>query len=270
MFCVCALFYGGHADLCGMLLDSLIHYGDLRYVDGYRFGLNEASPATRELVFRFCEQREQACRVYEPARNVGKYSLMSQMFHDPEAPITSPAIMWFDDDSRLNGESMDVFKRAANLLSNGSDMLGDIWQKGFEGKQREWIQSRPWYTGVPWAKNKKSRDCFRFATGGWWAIKTEIIRRWGWPDPELRHNGGDVSLGELLRQQRLILTSFKKGLWINANKTGGYSNAPRRGLTEAPAGKHWAPGQSPDLSHYEYDLKVYTFGQSAKATDNDT
>lgn len=266
MFTLCALFYGGHADLCGLLLDSLVDFGDTAHVSEYRFGLNTVSPATEELVFRFCEQQKQPCRVYVPDRNVGKYPLMSQMFHDPEAPIESDNIMWFDDDSRLNGKFKKVLGKTWELLKS-CDMVGHVWTKKFEGNQKSWLRSRSWYSGVPWTKNRKKEEVMEFCTGGWWAIKSSIIRKYGWPDPEIHHNGGDTALGELCHQQGLKIHNYKQGLWINAKPSGGYSNAPRRGTTQSPVGKVWQPGQPVDMSHYQFELQVHTDFTRSKASD---
>lgn len=252
MFSVNALFYGSHADLARRLLDSFHTHGDLAYVEEFRFGLNDVCDETKQVVFSFAEQHGVPALIFEPERNVGKYPLMAQMFH-AGGGITATRTMWFDDDTFLNGRRNDVFGRTHGML-DGSHMLGRIYTKQFEGGQAAWLKSRDWYTGVPWHK-AKGKPAFRFATGGWWAIRTEILKRWAWPDPEIQHNGGDTALGELIRQQKLTLSAYSDGLWINAGPNGGHSNAVRRGLSQPPVGR--APSTS-NYEHYRFKIQVHT------------
>jgi hypothetical protein len=67
-----------------------------------------------------------------------------------------------------------------------------------------------------------------FATGGYWWLRTDVIRQLDWPDERLSHNGGDTLLGEAIRQQGWPFHKNNYGVKVNA--------APRRGLHEAPAG----------------------------------
>ena len=52
----------------------------------------------------------------------------------------------------------------------------------------------------------------------------------------LKHRGGDVLLGELIRSQGLKLANYKKGVAINADDNGKESASKRRGYDEQPIG----------------------------------
>lgn len=67
-------------------------------------------------------------------------------------------------------------------------------------------------------------------------IKTKVLADYGWPHPQLRHRGGDVLLGELIRHQGLKLINFKSGVAINADELGKESASKRRGYDEPPIG----------------------------------
>jgi hypothetical protein len=77
-----------------------------------------------------------------------------------------------------------------------------------------------------------------FITGGWWTIRTDIIRKWHWPTLDIKHNGGDMMLGELCRQQNYKMKNFDHGVGINA-KMGSEraSSAPRRGRSTKLVGE---------------------------------
>jgi hypothetical protein len=88
----------------------------------------------------------------------------------------------------------------------------------------------------------------RFATGGFWVIKTELLYRYNYPWPELDHNGGDSLLGELCLQQDLRLQQFKEGVKINASRDGKESAAKRRGTSQKPLGHDFQPSVASKLN----------------------
>jgi hypothetical protein len=154
--------------------------------------------------------------------------MMRQMFHSK--PIETPYVMWFDDDSYIKDVSL-LTQVEAQMAD--CDMLGSVYTIPYGNDQKEWCKTQPWYTGKPLS------DKPRFATGGWWCIKTDVLKRFDWPTPELKHCGGDVALGILISQNDLKLKHFNKGVAINANAQGKESAAERRGAskTEKPIGK---------------------------------
>jgi hypothetical protein len=50
------------------------------------------------------------------------------------------------------------------------------------------------------------------------------MRACDWPDPRIKHNGGDVMLGEALRQMGYVIQQVKiDGVAISDHKRRGYS-----------------------------------------------
>jgi len=117
-------------------------------------------------------------------------------------------------------------------------MLGEVWRYGLGGNQHLWVRDQPWYAGKPVPAGHK----VKFVTGGWWTIRTEVIRKYDWPVPELDHRGGDVMLGELFRQQELGMKHFNHGVAINADAAGVSSRSPKRGYDSRPIGYSYIPG----------------------------
>jgi hypothetical protein len=257
-FTVCALFYGAHTPLARRCLDSIMASATSKHVKEIRIGLNSVSDETRNYVFTTVARLPIPCHIYEPTehRNVFKYPLMRQMFYDAERPITTPYIMWFDDDSCITTPSEQWFNGVAGHMGR-ADMMGDLWYYPFQGDTAKGVQAQAWYTGKPW-KKFRGKPAIHFVTGGWWSAKTEIIKKWDYPFPELIHNGGDTLLGEMMRQQGYIVKDFKEGLWINADETGKRSSAKRRGASHMRLWYDYAPGRVPDMKHYDFEMKVST------------
>jgi hypothetical protein len=263
-FSVCVLIYGDYLALSRRCLDSVFAGLNHKRVIDVRVGLNEASDRVRDYVLGKLQHEHTSVPkfVYEPTdrENVLKYPLMRRMFYDDKRPIEASHIMWFDDDSclvGLPGLRLSWWGKVWEAVQF-AHMVGDLWSLHFQGKVKEGIQAQPWYTGKPWL-DLNGKDIMRFATGGWWAAQTEIIQKHNYPWPELEHNGGDCTLGELLRQQGLTLHRFRDGLWINADAKGKQSGAKRRGATQRPLWYDYRPDQQPDFSHHEFDLTVHEF-----------
>jgi hypothetical protein len=154
-----------------------------------------------------------------------------QMIHTEETPLDTEYFMWFDDDSCiLNEMTGDAWLDSLEAKLLSADMLGKIYAIKVLGKQWEWVQAQPWYTGQPKPNN------FKFCTGGWWAIKSSILKQHNWPIPELVHRGGDVMLGELCRQQGYVIANAPKNLGINCDLNNIKRESKRRGYDETPIG----------------------------------
>jgi hypothetical protein len=152
-------------------------------------------------------------------------------------------MMWFDDDSCLQ-PAVDVQAWLAAVSARAGPArgsIGSLYRQALTPPQREWIGRQPWFTGRPLPEQ------LLFNTGGWKVVPLALMRRWDWPAPELRHGGGDLSLGALLQQQGLQPEQFRVGLAINADLQMRESAAPRRGVIEArdsPVWHVWGPGGS--------------------------
>lgn len=251
-FTVCALFYGDFPKLCRRLLDSLYREAWLEQIE-VRIGCNACSLETMEVIrgytgnwvgFTGPGRLLASERTWWSEVNIHKYPMMRRMFYD--RPVTTPYVMWFDDDSWIKPSAPDTFfKDIADFMENPApddgrrpDMIGSIWQMRFGGNQYLWIQDQPWYTGKPVSKHQIAN----FATGGWWTVRYSLLEQWNWPDPQVDHNGGDAMLGELIRQQGYKIRNYDRHLAINADESEKCSSAPRRGTDQFPVGWHYQPG----------------------------
>lgn len=242
-FTICVLLYGDYPLLADRCLGSLwrtLRTSDLSCV---RIGLNAVSNATRLVLAKYVTNQQ----VFDSSENIHKYPMMRRMLH--EATIESPYTMWFDDDSYLRGyELVRMTSRGrpywldrAEHAIQAADMIGALYTQRWQGQQREWVKAQPWYAG----NDPASRENVKFATGGWWTIRTEILYRFNYPFHGLDHCGGDTMLGELCLQQRLRLKQFRDGVVINADEHGSESKAVRRGFTEKPLGFYGATPVAP-------------------------
>lgn len=258
-FSVNALFYGDQLWLAQRCLESIVASAQPPFVDDIRVALNEPSQEVvdyvYETLFRTHRDRGIPCYVFREKNfaNVCKYPLMRRMFHSTEYPLTSTQIMWFDDDSFIRDQRLDWW-RSVSYAAREAAQLGSRYSIASRGKQHVAITQQPWYTGKQFNRGQK----FTFLTGGWWVARTSVLKRWDYPFPVLRHNGGDSILGELLRQQRLPMVHWREGVAINADEQGVESKAPRRGLSgKVPwPWQDYEIGQQPDLSHHDFELVV--------------
>lgn len=245
-YTVFALFYGDYPDLAQRCLDSLkcLPHG----VAELRIGLNEVPEESRthDVVRSMVDNRHLEERnIYESSENICKYPMMRRMFHDPDNLVETPYIMWFDDDSFLRTDERSNYESWFEELSSylrSAAMVGAIYKLGVTGNQRAYIEDQPWYNGKP------VEDKFTFITGGWWAIRSEIITDFEWPLPDLVHRGGDTLLGELLRQHDHSIKHFTRNVAINADEQGNQCKAKRRGFDSSPIGHGYDPGITKQLS----------------------
>jgi len=229
-FTVCVLLYGDHTSLARRCLEPVFKLCESGLVE-LRIGLNEVSDETSNYV---TERRDSAV-FYESDPQIFKYPMMRRMLY--EQPVTTDYVMWFDDDSYIKDQDVTSWIKSVELAMNSCDMLGSVYVIPYGSDQKAWCSTQPWFTGKP------IKDKPKFATGGWWCIRSEVIKKFNWPIPELKHCGGDVALGVLFDQNNLRLKHFNHGVAINANDVGKESSAARRGAsrTEKPIGKGFTP-----------------------------
>lgn len=237
-FTVCVLCYGDYEQLARRCLDSLRplwRAGRIRL----RLGANMVGSGTAA----YLNQVTQECPLDHGVNseiNLYKYPVMWRLLH--EVPISTPYVMWFDDDSFINAADPLAWLTGIERQMQKADMLGSIWYQHLQGGQHLWIKSRKWYWGgVDSKRAVPPNHQVSFATGGWWTIKTDILRQWMWPDTEIIHRGGDVMLGELCRQRgyRLVNLPKPKGVAINADEHGNECKSKKRGFNEQPVGTHY-------------------------------
>ena len=221
-FTVCVLLYGDYPALAAQCLEPLMRMVEMDLID-LRIGVNEISAATDQ-VLRDTGAWE--CVMVREEVNAKKYPVMRKLFSWKEKAISTPYTMWFDDDSYIR-EGTDISKwlGVVKAFMHNWDMIGWIHTQGLEGNQAEWMKVQPWYTGASNALIHPGHRV-RFATGGWWTARTDILRKFDWPLKDLLHRGGDVMLGELCRQQNFRLGQFKDGVEINTEKKRGFDSRP--------------------------------------------
>ena len=256
-FTVFALTYGDHTELARRCFSSIRRCLDPARVHSIRIGMNAVNPATVAMAHEVFAGCPVPVVVYDPGFNALKYPLMRKMFYCDEYPVSTPYVMWFDDDSCLTKEATPHWWKTVELQMYNSDITGHIYTMPFQGQQKKNIEKQPWYNGVPWSKDRKKRDAMRFATGGWWTVRSEILWKWGYPWPALHHNGGDSTLGEMISQQHYRLTHFDRQLWINSDSTGKPSSAGRRGEDQKPVWYRSPPEGGYDTSQHDFDVTPY-------------
>ena len=257
MFTLCVLLYGEHTNLAHRCLYSIKNSVDWSLIADVRIGLNAVCTQTRDLSHLFARQAERPVYIYQEAtqgKNVYKYPMMRRMFYDPAHPIKSKWVMWFDDDSYVKTPFKDWWWAVARICNEEvPTMIGSRYKPGYHlnNNERRAIEVQPWYGGL------EIPDRYRpfFVTGGWWVAQYAMLRRWDYPFRELKHNGGDVILGELCRQRGYAVRRFNSGVGINADGEGNESAAKRRGETTKRPFETWN-NMPPDLSHQQFDVTV--------------
>jgi GT2 family glycosyltransferase len=220
---ICALLFGDHVALARRLLESLFHFTDPS-VFHLRLGLNAVSNETDRLVADH-ESRYPNVTVVRSTRNIFKCPMMRRLFYDE--PIETRWTIWFDDDSYVH--------RADWLLGLGLAIQSESPLVALWGSQHyvapgqrvcEFIRTAKWYRGMPLSCRANGDAVIQFPTGGFWAIRTDVIYELGWPDPRLMHYEDDYILGEAVRQIGKLTAHYRGGVVIN--------DAPRRSAPGTP------------------------------------
>src|SRR5688572_27705230 len=213
---ICVICYGFNVQLARRFLDSLYENTDPSLFL-LRAGLNEAEPATHDL-FRGYSDRFRNIQLFIQPLNIFKNPLMWRVFH--EKPIESNWTIWCDDDTHFTRP--DWLQRLALKIEQSPqvDMWGWIhvlWTRD-EGTLN-WIRAASWFCNRPFRIGKdlegnKSVE-FRFATGAFWALRTDLIYQLKWPDHRLKQGAEDFTLGEALHQRGCRIENFHHGVAIN-------------------------------------------------------
>lgn len=242
-FTVCCLCFGPYPDLARSCLGSILQTLPRERLD-LRVALAAACPETKQYV-----RTLPVTKIYEDDSNPGKYILMRRMFHDPDCPITTPYLVWVDDDSRIIQPSVwnDLCETIVANQPHGSRMYGTVFTHDLQMYQKNGHDPYQWFRSASWWRNRdlqvRGRDMtapngsvIRFAVGWFWCLATEVIRELDIPDARLVHNGGDVVIGAAVGQGGYKIKNF------NVNKTYVFTptreQGGRRGRSDRFA---WAP-----------------------------
>ena len=159
-------------------------------------------------------------------QNIKKYPMMRRMLWDDS--IKTNWVIWLDDDTFIEEDSgwWSLFETMAE--DPETVYMGERWVIDWQGKQEQFIQTRPWFKGKG-PQIIKGRPGIAFHTGGFVMVRTKVLKKLDWPDHELLHNGGDTLLSEAIRQNDWHITDFPTkdyGIHVNSAKRRGYSEAP--------------------------------------------
>lgn len=262
MFSVCVLLFGDNVALAARCLNSITTSAAWDLIRDIRIGLNAVSDSTLSLVRAQAAKCKVPVYVYREInnRNVLKYPMMRRMLYDPVRPMRAEWVMWFDDDSYIYDHNPDWWRDVALVCEcRNAALLGSVYRPTyqFSVKERAAIAKQPWYAGALMPASHKPQFC----TGGWWVAKPSILATWDYPFPVICHNGGDVLLGELCRQQGYAISNYNSGVSINADAAGWESKAKRRGrTTPRPFEVEW-PRKGAIYEHQEFDVEVMTLRQ---------
>lgn len=251
---ICVLTYGNELKLIDRCLQSLLPHLDGELVQDVRIGLNAVTTDVDNYVSRWTEDASKRVPVIlcKPHNNVNalKYPLMRSMLRIPSAPLAEWT-MWFDDDSYL--EPHFSMKKYLDLQA---DFVGWCWYIHLRGRQYEWLNSRPWCQKS--SKRFSQGEKVRFITGGWWLIRSKLLLINDWPDKDIRHNGGDVALGQLALCDNWNIVDTHDGVAVNADELGFGCKSPRRGVSMEPVGTTYDPEIAPDHSHHNFGMHIET------------
>jgi len=241
------LFYGGeeYFDLHRRCLTSIITTVPFERMD-LRVGSNALNNRSVEMIENFVKQGV-ITKHYRHRSNDMKYPVMREMFHDPEHPITTKWVLWFDDDSIADQTPAWLNLLAQHIIQyhrrDNAHMFGAPFVWTLKPGQRQWYEGRAWHKGKPWrahnGKPSPNGNKILFCTGGFWAITYEAIVKANIPDAELGHNGGDVTIGEQLYQ-----AGFGMKTWNAKKQFVHTSSVGPRGISQKPDKNKLMPGQA--------------------------
>ena len=165
--------------------------------------------------------------------NIPKYKLMREQLFTITNPDDYDWMVWFDDDSWISrpdvwwNTMMEVIRTRAK---QNVCYIGECWFWCWKPGQWKSVEEAKWFKGVPARIDHRKRPAVEFAQGGLWWLRSDVRKLLDWPDPRLSHNGGDVLLGEAIRQQGLPFHKVHSKIGFLSN------NAVRRGYREKPLG----------------------------------
>lgn len=233
---ICVLLYGGeeYHELHKRCIGSILATVPQDRVD-IRVGSNALNEKSKTMIDEFVTQGL-ITKHYVHPDNDYKYPVMREMFFDPELPITTKWVLWFDDDSICDVDHHWFEKLAQHMRTfhkgKEAHMIGAMYTWKMNQPQKQIFASRPWYSGRPWrghnGKPSPNGNTIVFATGGFFAITYEAIVAADIPDlgTGLTHTGGDWQIGEQLYQAGYGLKMFNaKKQFVNT------SSVKRRGVT---------------------------------------
>lgn len=221
---ICALLYGGENDnhdefhhLHRRCLGSIVETVPPSCFD-LRVGMNQVGPKTQAYL-----KTLPITKTYPDYKQRRKYPAMRAMFHDTVDPITTPWVIWFDDDSYVENPNW-LRAWAECLISQPPDtkigLMGQIKYHPFASNPhaknpQKWFEEGKWFRGRPYHNRRglpaPNGNHIQFVTGGFWVASMEAIRAANVPDERINHNGGDITIGAQIYQQGYEIKQFNDG-----------------------------------------------------------
>jgi len=239
-YTVFVLCYGDHVELVKRCIDSILETVPINRID-LRVGGNELGPATIQYL-----QTVPATKLYLHTENSKKYPLMREMFSDPNHPVSTSYLLWFDDDAYVVDPrwlslltSMIVGGHNKDYRLYGNKMFHDINAYNIEGHNPlRWFRNADWFTGLPLRTRGSERlapngSVIDFAVGWFWALDAVLMKTANIPDKRLNHNGGDITIGAQVHQAGYKIQQFNKGKSListpkkeeGGRRVGGYEES---------------------------------------------
>ncbi len=239
-FTLFVLGYGDHLDILERCLGSVVNTCP-RHRYELRVALNQPTQRVQDYVVGLYNAGV-VRHVYLDHKERKKYPAMREMFHDAVRPIETPYVCWFDDDSWCRKDNWMVLL-ARTIVKNhphqgrlyGAWYVHDLLSVKRPGALREkWFQAAEWWKGRQLYTGSGRRmspngSQIVFASGGFWALATHVIREAGIPDARLNHNGGDITIGCQVTQAGYKVVDFSPR---PAKDIIAWSDSPRRGYQE--------------------------------------
>lgn len=238
-YTLCVLGYGDHLALIERCLESIVNTLPRERFD-LRVALNQPSPEVANYV-ESLKNVGIVTKVYTDHGDRKKYPAMREMFHDPDCPIKTPYLCWFDDDSWCRQANWGALL-ANTIVANhphggrlyGAWMYHDLMQiklKNPLAQAERWFRNALWWRGrnLYTANGKRvapNGSQIVFASGGFWALHTPLIREADIPDTRLVHNGGDITIGCQVTQAGYKVVDFSPK---PKKEIIAWSDAPPRG-----------------------------------------
>jgi hypothetical protein len=234
---ICVLCYGNYPELAKKCLTSILNTVPPERID-LRIGTNEIGPDTLSYL-----KTLPATKLYVNSTNRYKYPIMREMLWDKNTPINTNYVVWFDDDTWVVKPDW-VSDLCQTIIDNhhynyrmfGSMMYHDlsIYSKG-GARPDLWFRTADWFRGRNFRVRGGQQEAVNgsvidFAVGWCWAMATDAIRMANIPDVRLKHNGGDITIGEQMHQAGFGIKQWNKGKSLIACPTR--EQGGRRGYSE--------------------------------------
>jgi hypothetical protein len=237
-YTVFVLCYGDHVDLACRCIDSILSTVDRERID-LRIGTNSVSQDT----IRYLHSTEPD-KLYMNQENRFKYPVMRSMFFDPNAPIKTNYIIWFDDDTYVVDKNwLDKLTECITTHHyHGYRLFGKRMQHDIQMYAKDGHNPKKWFQEAIWWKNESfyargserkapNGSVIPFAAGWFWALDAEVLRTCNIPDVRLEHNGGDITIGAQVLQGGYLVKAFnqnKEAIFTPSKMMGG-----RRGFEQS-------------------------------------